>query len=278
MKEITAQQIQATVYNLFTEACICPTQDLSTALKEAHAKESVPHAKEILSQLTKNIELAKKEFIPSCQDTGMGVVFLEIGQDVHISGDLHESINEGVRQAYKDGYFRKSVLDPLTRINTKDNTPAVVHTLITKGDKLKISVMPKGFGSENMSALKMLTPAHSPKDIVDFAVKSAQNAGGNPCPPVVLGIGIGGTFEHCAFMAKQQLLRKIGSVNEDKILGAMEEEIKTKINDLKLGAMGMGGDTYCLAVHIAKFPTHISALPVAINFCCHALRHGEAIL
>lgn len=248
-------------------------------LETAQQKESLPHAREILRQLCENNRLALAEHIPACQDTGLAVVLLELGQDVHVEGGyIEDAINEGVRAAYKDGYLRKSVLDPLTRQNTGDNTPAVIHTRIVPGELLKITAMPKGFGSENMSQIKMLKPSDATEGIVDFVVQTAQQAGGSPCPPVVLGVGIGGTFESCALLAKRQLLRNPGQASQDAQLAAMEQEIKERINALGMGPMGLGGKTYCLAVHMAKQPTHIAGLPVAVNYCCHMLRHKEAIL
>ena len=208
----------------------------------------------------------------------MAVVFVEIGQQVIIEASLEDAINEGVRRAYKEGYLRKSVLDPISRINTQDNTPAIIHYDIVPGELLKIFVAPKGFGSENMSRLAMLNPSDGIEGVKQFVLESVKKAGGSPCPPVILGVGIGGTFEKCALIAKKQLLREIGSINEDKQLAALEAELKESINALGIGALGFGGPNYCLEVHIAKYPTHIAGLPVAVNFQCHASRHAYAVL
>lgn len=279
MKIIDAKDVTAAVRSAFLAACIAPGEDVARALCEAVNSESSPSGREILCQLIDNNRIAKAEEIPSCQDTGMAVVFLEVGQDVHIiNGRVAEAVNEGVRRAYADGYFRKSVLTPLERVNTGDNTPAVIHTEIVPGDTLKIIAMPKGFGSENMSAVRMLKPSDGRQGIVDFILESVKAAGGSPCPPVVLGVGIGGTFDYAAFLAKKQLLREVGSKNPDPALAQMEDELKDKINALGIGPMGLGGNNYCLAVHIAQFPTHLAGLPVAVNFNCHALRHAEVTL
>ncbi|MEG0585891.1 MAG: fumarate hydratase [Christensenellaceae bacterium] len=276
MREIHAQTITQTVKELFLEACLAPTSDINIALQKAYQTERTPHAKEILSQLIENNKIAVAENIPACQDTGMAVIFADVGQDVHIIDDLLENaVNEGVRQAYADGYYRKSVLSPLSRKNTLDNTPAIIHIRIVAGSSLTLTAAPKGFGSENMSKIAMLKPSDGVSGIVDFVVDTAKSAGGSPCPPVVLGIGIGGTFEYAALLAKRQLLREVGSKNDDATLNDLENEIKTKINALGMGPMGLSGDTYCLAVHIATFPTHIAGLPVAVNYCCHMLRHAQ---
>ncbi len=279
MKIIQADQITAAVRKAFLAACIAPGQDVDCALRQAYQAESSPCGREILRQLLENNSIAKQENIPSCQDTGMAVVYLDIGQDVYIDGGfVEDAVNEGVRQAYADGYFRKSVLTAIGRENTRDNTPAIIHTKIVPGDGLKIIAMPKGFGSENMSAIKMLKPSDGREGIVNFIVEAAQNAGGCPCPPVVLGVGIGGTFEYAAYMAKRQLLRPLGSMNTEAQLAELEAELKHKINALGIGPMGLGGDTYCLAVHIDQYHTHLAGMPVAVNFCCHALRHCEVDL
>jgi fumarate hydratase subunit alpha len=279
MKIIQAEEITDAVRKAFLEACIAPGQDVACALWEAQKSETSPIGREVLRQLIENNNIAKQENIPSCQDTGMAVVYLDIGQDVHIeNGYVEDAVNEGVRQAYADGYFRKSVLTALSRVNTTDNTPAIIHTKIVPGDTLTIIAMPKGFGSENMSAIRMLKPSDGRDGIVNFILEAAKNAGGCPCPPVVLGIGIGGTFEVAAQMAKRQLLRPLGSLNENETLAELERELKDKINALGIGPMGMGGDTYCLAVHITQYHTHLAGMPVAVNFCCHALRHCEVVL
>lgn len=278
MKTINADSITSAVRGAFVAACIAPGDDVAKALIQAEQAEGSPIGREILRQLIQNNKIALAENIPSCQDTGMAVVYLDIGQDVHIeNGYVEDAVNEGVRQAYADG-FRKSVLTPMGRINTKDNTPAIIHTRIVMGDEIKIIAMPKGFGSENMSAIRMLKPSDGRDGIINFILEAVQNAGGCPCPPVVLGVGIGGTFEYAAYIAKRQLLRPLGSANPDENLDLMERELKDKINALGIGPMGMGGDTYCLAVHIHQYHTHLAGLPVAVNFCCHALRHCEVIL
>lgn len=279
MKTIDAKDITAALRNAFLTACIAPGEDVACALRKAQEAESSPTGCEILRQLLENNSIAKEENTPSCQDTGMAVVYLDIGQDVHIAnGYVEDAVHEGVRQAYAEGYFRKSVLSVLDRVNTGDNTPAVIHTRIVPGDSLKIIAMPKGFGSENMSVIRMLKPSDGRDGIIDFIVEAARNAGGCPCPPVVLGVGIGGTFEKAAEMAKRQLLRSLGSVNPNETLAKMEAELKQKINALGIGPMGLGGDTYCLGVHIDQYHTHLAGLPVAVNFCCHALRHCEVVL
>ncbi len=278
MRTIETSDITNTVRDLFLSACRMPGRDVLDAIDKAYEQEVCPPAKEALKQLKLNAQIAKETQMPYCQDTGMAVVFLEIGQDVHLSGVLDAAVNEGVRQAYDQGYLRKSVLDPITRKNTGDNTPAVIHCDIVPGDKLTITVAPKGFGSENMSKIAMLKPSDGLEGIKRFIIDSVKAAGGSPCPPVVLGIGIGGTFEKCALMSKKQLLRDIGSVNADAFLAELESSLTNEINALGIGAMGFGGSNYCLAVHIAKYPTHIAGLPVAVNFQCHASRHASATL
>lgn len=276
MRTITNTKIEETVCALFKKACICPPKDVTDALIAAKENETSPRARDVLDCIIKNNTIAETETLPCCQDTGMAVVFVEVGQDVHIEGDLYEAIHKGVSRAYTEGYFRKSVLTPITRKNTGDNTPAVIHTSIVKGDKIKIIAAPKGFGSENMSRIAMLKPSMGVEGIKDFLVDAARQADANPCPPVVLGVGIGGTFELAALMAKRQLLRPVGTPSHDPELAAIEKEVKDRINALKIGPMGLGGDSYCLAVNIESYPTHLAGLPVAVNFCCHALRHAEA--
>lgn len=278
MRNIKSQEITQTVRKLFLSAGRMPGEDALGAIKSAYKNETCAPAKEALRQLMENAKISAETSMPYCQDTGMAVVFVDIGQDVHIDGNITTAINEGVRQAYADGYLRKSVLDPITRKNTADNTPAIIHYDIVEGDKIDITVAPKGFGSENMSRIAMLKPSDGVSGIKNFVVDSVKLAGGSPCPPVVLGLGIGGTFEKCALMAKKQLLRNIGSHNEDPLLADLESQLKQDINVLGIGAMGFGGSNYCLAVHIAKYPTHIAGLPVAINFQCHAARHAHATI
>lgn len=279
VRQVTCRQIEDAVSDLFMTACIAPTRQVRAAVASAAQTETCPHAREILTQLAKNNEIAVSERIPACQDTGMAIVFADIGQDVHITdGLLEDAVSEGVRRAYEDGYFRKSVLDPLTRKNTGNNLPPVLHTRIVPGDKVILTAVPKGFGSENMSRIAMLTPSAGKKGVMDFVVSSAEQAAGSPCPPVILGVGIGGTFESCAMLAKRALLRPLAEQNPDSELEEMENELKERINALGMGPMGMGGDTYCLGVHICKAPTHIASLPVAVNFSCHMLRHEKVVI
>ena len=278
MRTIESADISNAVKNLFLSACRMPGPDVISAIGKAYESEACPPAKEGLRQLLLNAQIAEETLMPYCQDTGLAVVFLDIGQDVHISGSLEAAVNEGVRAAYSEGYLRKSVLDPITRLNTKDNTPAVIHCTLVPGDTVKIIAAPKGFGSENMSKIAMLKPSDGILGIKHFIIESVKAAGGSPCPPVVLGVGIGGTFEKCALMAKKQLLRDIGSVNPDPFLAELEATLKDEINALKIGAMGFGGNNYCFAVHIDKYPTHIAGLPVAVNFQCHAARHASITL
>ncbi len=241
--------------------------------------ESTNLAKLVLNQLIDNDKIAKEEGIPMCQDTGMAVIFLELGQDVHLAGkNLYDAVNAGVKEAYTQGYLRKSVVDdPLfCRINTKDNTPAIIHTEIVPGDKVYITVAPKGFGSENMSAIKMLKPADGVEGVKKFVTETVKKAGPNPCPPIIVGIGIGGSFEKAAYMAKKALTRDIGVHNNDKRYADLEKELFESINTLNIGPAGLGGKTTALSVNIEFFPTHIAGLPVAVNLCCHAYRHKSA--
>ena len=279
MRQIHVDSIVSTVKELCVDACVNLGDDVKALLHKAKQNEVSPFGKDILDQLLKNVDIAKKEQIPMCQDTGMAVFFLELGQDVHIvGGDLKKAIDEGVRQGYRDGYLRKSVLDPLTRINTNDNTPAILHTEIVPGDKLKISFAPKGFGSENMSAVKMLKPSDGIEGIKAFVVDTVERAGANPCPPIILGIGIGGTMEKAALLAKKALLRDAGGKSFDPYISELEDELLDLINKTGIGPQGLGGVNTALAVHILTYPTHIAGLPVAVNVQCHAARHKEAIL
>ena len=273
MRIVESIKIKEAVRNLFLEACGMPSGDALRAIKEAYESESCPPAKEALRQLVENARIARYTGMPYCQDTGMAVVFIDIGQGVHVEGDINAAVNEGVREAYAQGYFRKSVRDPLTGVNTGDNTPAIIHYDITAGESIDITVAPKGFGSENASRLAMLKPSDGNEGVRRFVIECVKNAGAGPCPPVILGIGIGGNFESCALLAKKQLLREIGSANPDPVISGLERSLKDEINGLGIGAMGFGGENYCLAVHIAKSPTHIAGLPVAVNFQCHASRH-----
>ena len=249
--------------------------DMDKAMKEAHERETKPLAKQILGQLLENLEIAGEDMIPICQDTGMAVVFLKIGQDVHFEGgSVEEAVNEGVRQGYAEGYLRKSVVgDPLLRVNTKDNTPAIIHYELVPGDKVEILVAPKGFGSGNMSKIHMLKPADGVEGVKEAIINTVREAGPNACPPVVVGVGIGGTFEKAAILAKKALTREIGTHSELPHVRELEEELLAKINEIGLGPAGLGGDTTALAVNINTYATHIAGLPVAVNICCHVNRH-----
>lgn len=249
--------------------------DMDKAMKNAHEKETKPLAKQILAQLLENLDIAGEDMIPICQDTGMAVVFLKVGQDVHFEGgSVEDAVNEGVRQGYAEGYLRKSVVgDPLLRVNTKDNTPAIIHYEIVPGDKVEIMVAPKGFGSENMSKIYMLKPADGIEGVKEAIINTVKEAGPNACPPVVVGVGIGGTFEKAAILAKKALTREIGTHSELSHIKELEEELLEKINQIGLGPAGLGGDTTALAVNINTYATHIAGLPVAVNICCHVNRH-----
>ena len=278
MRTISSDKITQTVRELFLRAGRMPGEDALSAVRHAYENETCLPAKQALGQLVDNARIAQETKMPYCQDTGMAVVFIDLGQDVHIDGALDLAINDGVRQAYDEGYFRRSVRDPLTGRNTGDNTPAIIHYDIVPGDRVRITVAPKGFGSENMSRIAMLKPSDGISGIEQFVLDCVKKAGGSPCPPVILGVGIGGTFEKCALIAKKQLLRAIGSENADETLRGMEYSLKQQINDIGIGAMGFGGSNYCLAVHIGTYPTHIAGLPVAVNFQCHASRHASATI
>ena len=249
--------------------------DKDKAMRAAHERETKPLAKQILGQLLENLDIAGEDMIPICQDTGMAVVFLRVGQDVHFEGgSVEDAVNEGVRQGYQEGYLRKSVVgDPLLRVNTKDNTPAIIHYEIVPGDQVEITVAPKGFGSENMSKICMLKPADGEEGVKEAIVNAVKEAGPNACPPVVVGVGIGGTFEKAAILAKKALTREIGVHSELPHVKELEEELLAKINEIGLGPAGLGGDTTALAVNINTYATHIAGLPVAINICCHVNRH-----
>ncbi len=251
------------------------SDDMKSALKQAEQEESSTLGKHILKQLDKNLEIASSENIPICQDTGMAVIFLEIGQDVHLTGgSLEAAVNEGVRQGYVEGYLRKSVVDdPLIRKNTGDNTPAVIHEKIVDGDKVKITLAPKGFGSENMSRIFMLKPAEGIEGVKNAVLTAVKDAGPNACPPMVVGVGIGGDFEKSAIMAKQALTRRVDEHSDIQYVAELEKELKDKINSTGIGPSGLGGDVTCLAVNINTYPTHIAGLPVAVNICCHVNRH-----
>ena len=279
MRKIPASLITETIENLCIQACYHLGDDVKQLLVNAKGEEESPFGIRILEQLLENIDASRDELLPLCQDTGMAVVFLEIGQDVHIiGGSLNEAVNEGVRRGYQKGYLRKSVLTPLSRVNTGDNTPAVLHTELVEGNQIKITVAPKGFGSENMSRLAMLKPSDGIEGVKNFVLDAVIKAGANPCPPIVLGIGIGGTMEKAAYIAKKALLREAGKPNTDPELAALEQELLEKINATGIGPQGLGGRTTALAVHVNTFPTHLAGLPVAVNVQCHAARHAEAVI
>ena len=275
IRTICVEEITKNIKEMCIEANHFLSPDMAEAMKCAEKNEEAPLGKQILEQLQENLKIAGEDMIPICQDTGMAVVFLEIGQDVHLEGGaLEDAVNEGVRQGYVEGYLRKSVVgDPLIRENTKDNTPAVLHTRIVDGDQVKIKVAPKGFGSENMSRVFMLKTAEGIEGVKDAVLTAVKDAGPNACPPMVVGVGIGGTFEKCALMAKEALTREVGSHSEIEYVKELEEELLTKINSLGIGPGGLGGTTTALAVNINTYPTHIAGLPVAVNICCHVNRH-----
>ena len=275
IRTIRVEEITKNIKEMCIEANHFLSPDMAEAMKCAEKNEEAPLGKQILEQLQENLKIAGEDMIPICQDTGMAVVFLEIGQNVHLEGGaLEDAVNEGVRQGYVEGYLRKSVVgDPLIRENTKDNTPAVLHTRIVDGDLVKIKVAPKGFGSENMSRVFMLKPAEGIEGVKDAVLTAVKDAGPNACPPMVVGVGIGGTFEKCALMAKEALTREVGSHSEIEYVKELEEELLTKINSLGIGPGGLGGTTTALAVNINTYPTHIAGLPVAVNICCHVNRH-----
>ena len=281
MRDIDAKEVTKTVTRLFLEANFNLTDDVLDALKTAQKTEESAAGKEVLRQIINNADLAAKEQIPLCQDCGAAVLFLELGQDAHIiGGDLNEAVNEGVRQAYEKGYLRKSmVTHPFSsRVNTKNNTPAIIHTEIVPGDKLKITAVPKGGGTENMSRLVMLTPSVGRQGIIDNVLKAVDEAGSNPCPPMIVGVGIGGTAEKTLLLAKKALLRKVGEHNADPEVAELEKELLEKVNKLGIGPMGYGGRTTALAVNVEVFPSHIAGMPLAINLNCHSARHKEAVL
>ena len=281
MREINVKEITNTVEKLCIESCYYLPQDVKKALEDAMEKEESSLGKEILSDILKNQQIARTKNVPICQDTGLAVIFLELGQDVRLAGgDLNEAINEGVRRGYVNGYLRKSAVDDpfIERKNTKDNTPAIIHTKIVPGDKIKLIIAPKGGGGENMSALAMLKPSDGIEGIKKFVLDTVEKAGSNPCPPIIVGIGIGGTIEKTTLIAKQSLLRKVGEHNTNPKVAKLEEELLEEINKLGIGPQGFGGRTTALAVNIETFPAHIASMPVAINIQCHAARHQEAII
>lgn len=275
MRTVQVNKITKNIKEMCIEANHFLSKDMKKALEIATENEEAPVGKQILNQLKENLTIAAEEMIPICQDTGMAVVFLEVGQDVHLEGGtLEEAVHEGVRQGYVEGYLRKSVVsDPIIRENTKDNTPAVIHTRIVAGDKVKIKVAPKGFGSENMSRVFMLKPADGLEGVRNAILTAVKDAGPNACPPMVVGVGVGGTFEKCALMAKEALTRETGVHSSVPWVRDLEEEMLEKINELGIGPGGLGGRTTALAVHVNTYPTHIAGLPVAVNICCHVNRH-----
>lgn len=281
MREINVEEITRTVEKLCIESNYYLPQDVKKALEDAVDKEESALAREILQDILKNQEIARTNEVPICQDTGLAVIFLELGQEVFlVGGDLNTAIDEGVRRGYKNGYLRKSAVDDpfMVRKNTGDNTPAIIHTKIVPGDKVKLILAPKGGGSENMSALCMLKPSDGVAGIKKFVIDTVENAGSNPCPPIIVGIGIGGTIEKTTLIAKQSLLRKVGEHHPNPVVAKIEEELLEEINNLGIGPQGFGGRTTALAVNIETFPAHIASMPVAINIQCHVARHQEAII
>lgn len=280
IRTINIKEITTNIKEMCIEANHFLSEDMERAMKQAEKAEQSPLGKQILEQLEENLQIAADDMIPICQDTGMAVIFLEIGQDVHLQGgSLEDAVNEGVRQGYVEGFLRKSVVkDPLIRENTKDNTPAVIHYKIVEGSQVKIKVAPKGFGSENMSHVFMLKPADGIEGVKEAVLTAVKEAGPNACPPMVVGVGIGGTFEKCALMAKEALTREVGTHSDIQYVKEMEKELLAKINSLGIGPGGLGGTTTALAVNINTYPTHIAGLPVAINICCHVNRHIVRVL
>jgi fumarate hydratase subunit alpha len=281
MREIKTSVITQAVARLCQEANFILGDDVLAAIKQAHKTEESPLGREVLSQLIDNAKIAQEEHLPLCQDCGTAVVFLEIGQEIHIiGGDLNAAVEEGVRRGYTQGYLRKSIVSQpfSTRVNTKDNTPPVVHIEIVAGDRLKITVMPKGAGAENMSKLAMLKPSDGRQGIINLVVRTVDEAGGSPCPPLIIGLGIGGTAEKAMLLAKKALLRKVGEPNPDPEIAELERETLARVNALGIGPLGFGGRTTALAVHAEAMPTHIASLPVAVNLQCHSARHKETTL
>ena len=275
MRTLNVEEISKNIKEMCIEANHFLSKDMDIAMKNAVSTEKSPLGKKILSQLQDNLKIAGKDMIPICQDTGMAVVFLEIGQDVHFEGgNLEDAVNEGIRRGYVDGYLRKSVVkDPILRENTKDNTPGIIHYKIVPGDQVKIKVAPKGFGRENMSRVFMLKPADGIEGVKEAVLTAVKDAGPNACPPMVVGVGIGGTFEKCALMAKEALTREVGSHSDIPYVKELEEELLERINKIGIGPGGLGGSTTALAVNVNTYPTHIAGLPVAVNICCHVNRH-----
>ncbi len=280
MREISTDVITENIKEMCIEANLTLTEDVKGKLDQMEGEETEKLGKQILGQLQENLQIAKEKSIPICQDTGMAVVFMKIGQEVHISGgSLEDAINEGIRQGYVEGYLRKSVVrDPIDRVNTDDNTPGVIHYEVVPGDQVEITVAPKGFGSENMSRVVMLKPADGIEGVKDVILETVKLAGPNACPPVVVGVGMGGTFEKCALLAKKALTRELGSHNSIPYVKELEEEMFAKINALGIGPAGLGGNTTALGINIETYPTHIAGLPVAVNMCCHVNRHKTRII
>jgi fumarate hydratase subunit alpha len=279
MRELQASLITRAVKEMATSANFNIGEDILAALKKAVQSEESPTGREILEQIIENDRIARAEQVPMCQDTGFAVVLLEIGQDVHIQGDLREAVNEGVRQGYKEGYLRKSILgDPIKRVNTKDNTPAVIHAELVLGDKVTVRFAAKGGGSENMSRIKMMPPSAGVEGVKKFVVETVSEAGSNPCPPILVGVGIGGTFEQCALLAKKALFRKVGERNPDPYYADLERELLTLVNKTGVGPQGLGGTTTALDVFVLTYPCHIASFPAAVNIQCHAARHEERVL
>ena len=279
MREICAEVITQTVKRLCIDANCHLSGDMKTCIEEFYAKEDWPQAKEILERIIENYQIADAKNQPVCQDTGVACVFLKVGQDVHIQGDLTDAVNEGVRQGYAEGYLRKSVVrDPLDRVNTGDNTPAMLYTELVPGENIEITVAPKGFGSENMSAIAMLRPSDGVEGVKKFVLSVVEQAGPNPCPPIVVGVGIGGTFDKAAYLAKKALLRPVDVRNDHLFYAELEAELLDKINALGIGPQGFGGMTTALAVNIEQYPTHIAGLPVAVNINCHVTRHKTEVI
>jgi fumarate hydratase subunit alpha len=280
VKEIQTDQITETVSRLCIESNYYLGKDVLAALQRYREAEVSPVGREVLDQILENADIAREQQMPLCQDCGLTVVFLELGQQVHIGGDLYQAVTEGVRQGYKDGYLRKSMVDrPFSaRINTKDNTPPVIHTTIVPGDELKITVAPKGGGSENMSQLGMLRPADGREGVIKFVVEAVRRAGANPCPPIIVGVGVGGSAEKAMWLAKHSLLREVGQPSPEPEVAELEADILDRVNRIGIGPQGFGGLTTALAVHVETFPCHIASMPVAVNIQCHSARHKEAVL
>lgn len=280
MRVVNAKEITKNIKEMCIEANLLLSNDVKNAIQRAAETENSQLGKQIISTLVENMDIAEQDQIPICQDTGMTVVFVKIGQDVHIEGDyLEDAINEGIRQGYQEGYLRKSVVkDPIERINTKDNTPGVIHYEIIKGDSIEITVAPKGFGSENMSRVCMLKPADGVEGVKNAVIETVKMAGPNACPPMVVGVGIGGTFEKCAILAKKALTRNLETASTISYVRELEKELLNKINSLDIGPAGLGGRTTALGVNIETYPTHIAGLPVAINICCHVNRHITRVI